>query len=160
MPTYYSIHDGQLQSSPRPPVGLMPMTHAGAMAQPLPMQTLHRSLRAWGDAGFSPGPITPQSAFVGADGRLAFLFDDRQRPAALTPTPGPAQDVAAWLVLLDKRLPTDGVVSSAATVWSHTELTAALPFVTPVFLPAALVLYPPENWVRVAHALAAFAAAG
>lgn len=157
MPNYFIVENGQLQSSTRPPVGLMPFTHAGAMLQPALTGALHRSLRAWGDAGYSPGPLTPQSIFVGADGRLAQFVDDNRHPTPLTSVPGAAQDLAAWLVLLDKSLPTEVVVAHAAAVWSRAELATALPFVTPVFLPAALVHYPPENWVRVARALAAVA---
>lgn len=158
MPTYYYIHNQQLQSSVQPPVGLMPIAHAGMMQQAPYVEALHRNLRAWGDAGFSTGPLTPQSVFVGANGALALLFADGRKPAPLTTIPGAAPDVAAWLVLLDKSLPTDTVVQRAALVWSRAELAAALPFVTPVLLPPVLVRYPPENWVRVAHALAAVAA--
>jgi hypothetical protein len=158
MPTYYFIQDNALQSTLRPPVGLMPMTHARAMAQPLPLTALHQSMHAWGDAGLSPGPITPQSVFVGPDGGLAFLFEGKRHPAPLTPTTGAAQDVAAWFVLLDKTLPTDAVIGRARDVWPHEALVTALPFVTPVFLPNPLVRYPPDNWQRVARALAAVAA--
>ncbi len=161
MPTYYFIENGHLESSKRPPVGLMPFTHIDAMVQIPSAEALHRGLHAWDEAGFSPGPITPQSLFLGAGddvARVALLFADGHGPAPLTTIPGAAKDRAAWLVLLDKTMPTAAVITSATTVWSHGELVTTLPFVTPVFLPAALVRYPPENWERVARALAALAA--
>lgn len=158
MPTYHFIENGQLDSSKRPPVGLMPFTHMRAMAQMPDIKALHQSMRAWAEAGYSVGALTPQSLFVGADGRIALLFADNHAPQSLTTLPAGAKDRAAWLLLLDKIMPTDTVIARAAQVWSHGELVAALPFVTPIFLPSALVRYPPDNCVRVAHALAVLAA--
>ncbi len=159
MPNYVFIQNGHLQSNPRPPLGHLPFTHAQELLQPALVEALHRSFRAWGDAGFSPGALVPQVVLVAADGSLAILYDGKRRPAPLTQLTGAAPDLAAWLVLLDKSLSTDAVMAPAAGVWTPGELATALPFVTPAFLPEALVRYPPVNWVRVARALAAVAAA-
>jgi hypothetical protein len=67
---------------------------------------------------------------------------------------GAAPDLASWIVLLDKWMATQEVIESARAVWSSQELATALPFVTPAFLPASLVSFPPQNWVRAARAIA------
>lgn len=159
MPNYVFIQNGHLQSSTRPPLGHLPFTHAQDILKPALLEPLHRSLHTWSEAGFSPGALAPGNVLVGPDGSLAILYDGARRPAPLTQLTGAAPDLAAWLVLLDKSLATDSVLTAAAAVWTHTELATALPFVTPAFLPEGLVRYPPVNWVRVARALAAVAAA-
>lgn len=154
MPSYYVVEQGKLNSTLQPPIGLMPIAHGHAMLQPPLMVRLHRSFRAWGEAGYSPGPITPQRVFAGAEGQLAFSFAEGQHPARLMQNVGAAQDLAAWLVLLDKWAGTQNVIEQAQAVWSPQQLASALPFVTPAFLPGTLVAYPPANWVRVARAIA------
>ncbi len=154
MTRYFWVEQGQLQSSPQPPVGLMPVANAGAMLLPPLAEPLHRHFRLWGDVGRSPGEITPQRVFVGSGGQLAFAFADGQSPASLFAGVGASPDLAAWLVLLDKWMETAEMIQGARAVWSAQELAGALPFVTPAFLPSVLVAYPPENCARVARTLA------
>jgi hypothetical protein len=65
-----------------------------------------------------------------------------------------AQELAAWLVLLDKWMETFVVIARARSIWSVQELAGALTFTSRPFLPAAIVHMPPDNWERVAQALA------
>jgi hypothetical protein len=46
------------------------------------------------------------------------------------------------------------VIARARTMWNLRELASALSFVTPACLPTRLVAHPPNNWERVALALA------
>lgn len=154
MPSYFIVDEGRLRSTIEPPVGLIPIVHGHTMLLPPLAIPLHRNFRTWGDAGFSPGTITPQRSFVGPQGQLAFSFAEGQMPNGLLANVGAAPDLAAWLVLLDKWMATQDVIESARAVWSSQELATALPFITPAFLPASLVSYPPENWVRTARAIA------
>ena len=151
MPNYVFIQNDHLQSSTRPPTGHLPFTHAQDILRPTLVEPLHRSFRAWGVAGFSPGELAPEYVLVSAEGGLAILYDGKRRPAPLMQLTGAAPDLAAWLVLLDKSLATDAVLAPATGVWTRTELATALPFMTPAFLPDGLVRYPPVNWVRVAR---------
>jgi hypothetical protein len=45
-------------------------------------------------------------------------------------------------------------------VWNVQELGGALAFLSPAFLPPALMTQPPDNWARVAQALAIAVADG
>ncbi len=112
---------------------------------------LHQNFQAWGALGYSPGPITPNRIWLNADGALAFVRNCQPKPLLAI---GPAPDLAAWLVLLDKWMETFVVVARARAVWNVPTLAGALSFMSPAFLPSALVMYPPNNWTRVAHALA------
>jgi hypothetical protein len=67
---------------------------------------------------------------------------------------GLAPSLAAWFVMLDKWMETYVVLARARTIWSVDELCSALTFLTPAFLPDKLVAHPPNNWERVAQALA------
>jgi hypothetical protein len=154
MSSYFVVDEGRLRSTIQPPVGLIPIVHGHAMLLPPLAAHLHRNFRTWGNAGFSPGPITPQRVFIGSEGQLAFSFADGQMPNGLLANVGAGPDLAAWLVLLDKWMATQDVIESARALWSTQELATALPFVTPAFLPASLVSFPPQNWVRTARAIA------
>jgi len=52
------------------------------------------------------------------------------------------------------------VIARARSIWTVGELGAALTFMTPAFLPARLVAQAPDNWARVALALATAVADG
>ncbi|MEZ4677895.1 MAG: hypothetical protein R2932_27125 [Caldilineaceae bacterium] len=101
----------------------------------------------------SPGPVVARRIYFNEQGQLAFHFLGNYRPAPLMQVGG-APDLAAWLVLLDKWMETYVILARARTVWSLAELTSALTFLTPAFLPDKLVAHPPDNWERVAQALA------
>lgn len=120
---------------------------------------LHRHLWAWGRAGLSPGPVVAERVWLGPEGALAIAFADHEEPKPLLQI-GIAPDLAAWLVLLDKWVETFVVIARARAVWSPGDLAGALTFVTPAFLPRRLVQQPPDNWVRVAEALAQSVADG
>jgi hypothetical protein len=114
---------------------------------------LHQSFHAWSTAGISPGPVLPERIRLSPDGIVAFRF----RQGA---SPRPASDadkagaLAAWLVLLDKYVETFIVIARARAEWTVDELSYALTFTTPSLLPPALQALPPDNWQRVAKALA------
>ena len=57
-------------------------------------------------------------------------------------------------MLLDKDCAPDATVTQATAGWLRTELAAALPFVTPIFLPDELLRVPPLNWGTVARSCA------
>lgn len=121
--------------------------------------SLHRHLWAWGQAGLSPGPLAAERVWLGPEGALAIAFTSHEKPKPLLQV-GLAPDLAVWLVLLDKWVETFVVIARARAVWSPGDLAAALTFVSPAFLPRRLVQQPPDNWVRVAEALAQAVADG
>jgi hypothetical protein len=155
---YWIAQQGSLQrmASPSPAMRLIAQLRAAEL-QPL-LPSLHAGLRAWADLRLSPGPIVPSRVLVDSAGQVAFRSPDDAEPLPLLVNVGAAPDVAAWIVLLDKSVETQPVVATAKQVWTHQELATALPFVTPAFLPAELLGQPPDNWLRVARALAAVAA--
>jgi hypothetical protein len=155
---YVTVDQGKVSRRASPPDGSLPIHQAGMLLDQALVAALCEKMHAWGHAGLSPGAITPQRVHVGLDGALAFEFAERTGPNAVPSNVGSSPDLAGWMVLLDKWVATSVVVSSALTVWSTGELAAALPFVTPAFLPGALVDWPPVNWARVARALADVAA--
>jgi hypothetical protein len=155
---YVTVDQGRVSRKMAPPDGSVPIHQAGMMLDEALVTALCVKMRAWGDAGLSPGAITPQRVHVGLDGALAFEFVERTGPSAVPSNVGASPDLAGWMVLLDKWVETAAVVASALKVWSTGELAGALPFVTPAFLPDALVVWPPVNWARVARALADVAA--
>ncbi len=156
---YYSIVKGELVSSATPPKGAKPFKHQLSLLLPPLITELHQAFRAWGLAGLSPGPLLFQHIYFSEQGRLAFHFWQETGPKPLTNVGG-APDLAAWLVLLDKWVETFVVLARARTVWQPEELTSALPFLTPAYLPDKLVAHPPDNWERVAQALALVVADG
>lgn len=156
---YFSIVDGQLTQSATAPVGAKLFKHQLALLLPPLVSELHRAFRAWGDAGYSPLNVDARRIYFNAQGELAFHFMNGERPRPLMQI-GPAPDLAAWLVLLDKWMETFVVIARARTVWRVAELSSALTFLTPAYLPPKLVAHPPDNWVRVAQALASVVADG
>jgi hypothetical protein len=154
---YFSIQAQRLIQTNQPPAGHQPLLSNPQLLLPPLIGALHRSFAAWGAAGYSPGPITPPRVWISPAGTLAF--------AGVTQPPrllqiGLAPDLAAWLVLLDKWMETFVVVARARNVWGVQELAAALIFLTPAFLPPALIQHTPDNWARVAAALARAVADG
>jgi hypothetical protein len=156
---YYYVQEARLVSAAQPPLGAERFASNVKRLLPPLVTALHRSFRGWGDAGFSPGAPLPERIWFGVDGQLAFHFDAASQPQPLLQV-GAAPDLAAWLVLLDKYMETFVVIARARTVWSADELAGALTFTTPAFLPRALVKQWPENWPRVASALAQAVADG
>ena len=156
---YFEAENGQLVATVTLPAGAAPIATVQQQMLPPQITELHRRFRAWGDAGMSPGPVTPARTWCGADGRLYFKFAENDSPQALTHV-GLARELAAWLVMLDLWMETFVIVARARTVWSTGELAAALSFTTPSFLPPALVTSGANPWQRVALALARAAAEG
>ena len=150
---FYAIRDHTVFSQPQPPAGLRPIASLHGELAPPVISQLHESLHAWGELGISPGPITPDRIWCNAEGALAFAFAQGAAPQPLSHV-DMAQELAAWFVLLDKWMETFVVIARARAVWSVQELAGALTFTSPPFLPAALVYMPPDNWARVAAALA------
>lgn len=156
---FYQISQGHLAVSEQPAAGMLPIASAGATLLPAAVAELHRSFHAWEAMGLSPGPITADRVWCNPDGALAFYFHPSQLPGALSHV-GLARELSAWLVLLDKWQDTTAVVTHARRLWDAEALGGALSFTTPAFLPPALVAQRPDNWERVAYALAATIAQG
>ncbi len=150
----YTIRNQTVFSHAQPPAGLRPIASLRNELLPPAISQLHESLHAWGEMGLSPGPITPDRIWCSTEGALAIAFDYNAAPRPLAHV-GMAQELAAWLVLLDKWMETFVVIARARAVWSVQELAGALTFTSRPFLPAALIYMPPDNWARVAAALAA-----
>jgi len=152
---FYTVREGRLFSSLQPPATLRPLLALRSELLPPTISQLHASLSAWGAIGLSPGLITPDRIWgsLAGESTLAFSFDPGCSPQPLGHL-GMAQELAAWLVMLDKWMETFVVVARARAVWRADELAGALSFTTPAFLPRPLVHMPPDNWERVASALA------
>ncbi len=150
---YYSIQAQQLIYTAQPPANTQVFASQIKLLLPPLVTALHHSLHAWGELGFAPGPMVPERIWFGPDGALAFAFGKDESPQPLLQI-GLAPDLAGWLVLLDKWTETFVVLARARTVWSIQELAGALTFMTPAFLPRALVNQWPDNWASVASALA------
>ncbi|MCE7981080.1 MAG: hypothetical protein DYG89_07810 [Caldilinea sp. CFX5] len=150
---YYSIAQQRLHHQEETPAGFRPLKHNLGLLLPPLVSELHVSFRAWGELGYSPAPLAPKRVYLNAAGQLAFWFDDEYKPQPLSQV-GIGPDLAGWLVLLDKWMETYVVIARARTTWNLRELASALSFVTPAFLPTRLVAHPPDNWERVALALA------
>ncbi len=148
-----------LVRSDGPPPGSRPFLEAATQLLPPQVSLLHRSFRGWTAARLNPGPVLPQRMRVTEAGAVAFRF-----PAGAGPTPqgevGWGQSLAAWLLLLDKFMETFVVVARARAVWTPQELAQALIFTTPSLLPPDLLRLPPDNWERLARALAQAVADG
>ena len=156
---YFEAENGQLVATVTLPAGAAPIATVQQQMLPPQITELHRRFRAWGDAGMSPGPVTPARTWCGADGRVFFEFAENHSPQPLTHV-GLARELAAWLVMLDLWMETFVIVARARTVWTTGELAAALSFTTPGFLPPALATTGANPWQRVALALARAAAEG
>lgn len=157
--SYFFVQDQKLCSSLQPPAGMEMLAQRIDLLLPPLITDLHQRFKAWGAVGYSPGPVTPERVWFAKDGRLAFFFPRNTTPKNLMQV-GLALDLAAWLVLLDKWMETFVVVARARAVWDVQALAGALTFTTPAFLPRTLVVQPPNNWARVAQALAVAIADG
>lgn len=156
---FFWIDGTTVRSAPAAPTALRPIeTWRGELLPPL-VSAWHRSFKTWADLGLSPGLATPDRIRAGQDGALAFQFARNEQPQPISHV-GHARELASWLVLLDKWMETFVVVARARAVWSSAELGGALSFTTPAFLPHALVTMPPDNWARLALALATAVADG
>ena len=159
-PLWYAVDEkGALQQTSTPPAGSRPLAEATALLLPPLITALHRSFRAWQVAALSPGPVTADRLWIDPAGGLAVRFADGRRPQTLYPV-GAQAGLAAWLVLLDKWVETFVVIARARSLWTTGELAGALSFTTPALLPSALTRQPPDNWERVALALARAVADG
>lgn len=160
---FYLICNHQLFSSAQPPAGLRPITAMRSHLLPPIISQLHERLHEWGELGLSPGLITPDriwcSVADSGEAQLAFRFEPGTSPCPLTHV-GLSQELAAWFVLLDKWMETFVVIARAREIWTVQELAGALTFTSKAFLPAALLYMPPDNWQRVAMALAIAVADG
>jgi hypothetical protein len=156
---YFGITNGQIRRWPHPPLTMRLWAGNPPEFVPPLIGALHRNFADWGESGYSPGPIIPERIWFGPEGELAFAFADQTAPSPALQV-GLAPELAAWLVLLDKAMETFVVVARARAVWPVADLARALTFLTPAFLPTALVQQPPDNWQRVAQALALAVADG
>jgi hypothetical protein len=156
---YYFIAQQRLCHRQEPPAGAKPLKHNLGLLLPPLISELHSSFHAWGELGYSPGPLSPKRVYFNAQGQIAFYFEDGYRPQSLCQI-GIGPDLAAWLVLLDKWMETYVVIARARMTWTLRELASALSFVTPAFLPTTVAAHPPTNWERVALALAIAVADG
>ena len=150
--SYFWVQGQTLYNSAQPPAGMDLLARRTNWLLPPLITTLHQHFQAWGQLGYSPGPVTPDRVWLGVDGRLAFFFARNATPKPLMQI-GLAPDLAAWFVLLDKWMETFVVLARARAVWNGQELGGALTFITPAFLPSVLIARPPNNWARVAQAL-------
>lgn len=150
---FYAIRDQTVYSMPQPPATLRPIASLRNELRPSVVAKLHESLHAWGELGLSPGVLTPDRIWCNTDGALAFSFEGDNTPRPLAHV-GMAQELAAWFVLLDKWIETSVVIEHARALWTVQELAGALTFTARPFLPPALIYMPPDNWERVAAALA------
>lgn len=151
--SYYFIQDGILRALSSPPLAARPFLAQTDQLLPPRISDLHRSFRQWGEAGYSPGELATNRIWLDGQGNLAFAFAHATMPPHASDRTI-ARDLAAWLVLLDKWMETFVVVARARSIWTVAQLGAALPFVTPIYLPLALLQQPPDNWQRLVLALA------
>lgn len=156
---YYRVHEEKLQIEPRTPSAGKTFVRAAEELLPPQISTLHQEFQAWGQQGLSPGPVLAHRIWIGPNDTLYFQFPVEEKPQPLG-AQGLAPDLAAWLVLLDKWMETFVVIARARTVWSPLELAGALRFTSPPYLPGPLTAEAPDNWARVAHALAVAVADG
>lgn len=156
---YFHIADEQLKLARSVPSAGKSFVRAASAFLPPQITTLHEQFHAWGTAGYSPGPVLAHRIWLGQDMALYFHFAGEDRPQPLGASDF-ALDLAAWLVLLDKWMETYVVIARARAIWTPNELAGALRFTTPAYLPPQLVDEPPDNWTRVAHALAVAIADG
>jgi hypothetical protein len=155
---YRFVQDQHLYSVDELPPDAQPIAELGAAWLPPLVTDLHRNLAAWGALGHRPGALTAERVWI-RQSTLIVFDPPGQHPLPLLHI-GMAPELAAWLVLLDKWMETFVVVARARNVWTPEELAGALTFLNPVYLPASLVAQPPNNWARVARAVAIAVADG
>lgn len=164
---YYTIRTAQaggsapatIAETPAPPADFRPFATAAPGLLPPQITTLHHQLAAWGSVGYSPGMVLPDRIRLGPGGEVAWHFAGGTRPQRLTHI-GLRPTLAAWLTLLDQVMETYVVVARARSVWSPAELAGALPFMTPAFLPPALMTAAADQWRHLAVAVALAVADG
>ena len=155
---YWYDNDGSLTSSPLHPPLSRPIATAAEWLTPPIVSNLHSHFARWTSAKVSPGPVIPHRLWIDQHGEAAFRFADGG-PASM-PEVGAGEALAQWLVLISKWMEIHVVLARARTVWSHSLLLGALPFITPSLLPRQLAHFPPDNWEQVARGLAAIIAEG
>lgn len=155
---YWYDNDGSLTKSPRHPPLSRPIATAAEWLTPPLVSYLHSHFARWTAAQLSPGPVIPQRLWIDQDGRVAFRFADGE-PASM-PVVGAGEALAQWFVLLSKWMEIHVVLARSRTLWPHSLLLGALPFITPSLLPRQLAQFPPDNWEQVARGLAAIIAEG
>ena len=155
---YWYENDGSLTTSLRHPPHSRPIAAAAEWLTPPIVSNLHSHFARWTAARVSPGPVIPHRLWIDQNGTAAFRFPDGE-PASM-PEVGAGEALAQWLVLLSKWMEIHVVLARSRTVWPHSLLLGALPFITPSLLPRQLVQFPPDNWEQVARGLAATVAEG
>lgn len=155
---YFSIQDNQVVDLAELPADAVPFGEGILRVLPPQVSALHAQIHGWGQAGLSPGPIDPKRMWLTPAGEINFGFSGSQSPQQLMHI-GAAPDLAAWLVLLDVWMETFVVVARARAIWSVDELASALTFLSPGFLPPAVVSLAP-NWAEMAQAVALAVADG
>ena len=162
--SYFSVVDGSLHHTMLPPDDAARLADGPVFLLPPLIGAAHAAFKAWGDAGWSPGPLTPAHVWLTPGGTLAVEFRGTARPAPILHV-GVAPDLAAWLVMLCQSMEVFVVIARARAVWTPEELAGALTFMTPAYLPPALVR--PAGaagdtalWATVASALAQAVADG
>lgn len=156
--TYFSIHNHQLIDLADLPAGALPFSEGVQRVLPPQVSALHGQIHGWGQAGLSPGPVDPKRMWLTPADEIIFAFARNKSPQPLMHI-GAAPDLAAWLVLLDVWMETFVVVARARAIWSVDELASALTFMSPGFLPPAIVTIAP-NWANLASAMALAVADG
>ena len=156
---YYSIQGQEVRGEDTLPQSTQTFQQYIEQLSPTRVTIFHQQIQTWGKHNLSPGPMLADRIHVGDDDTLYFEFVKKTKPQPLTQI-GPAPDLAGWLVLLDKFMETYVVIARARTLWTPAELAGALSFTTLALLPKALVHTPPDNWHRVAQALAIAVADG
>lgn len=149
---YYVAQSDNLFQTPELPKNALPLTEGMERVLPPQISDLHMSLARWANLKLSPGEIIPSRIWLVPDGELYFLFSNKAAPKPLTQT-GLASQIAAWLVLMDRWMETFVVIARARSVWTPDELASALTFMTPAFLPPAVIEINPQ-WEVVAEAVA------
>lgn len=150
---YFAPDDQEQRSAAAGPPGSVSFLQATSWLLPPMVSHMHQSFHAWSKAGISPGPVLPERIRLSPEGIVAFRFRKGELPHP-TSEAEQAANLAAWLVLLDKYVETFVVVARARAEWTVNELSHALTFVTPSLLPSEFLALPPNNWERVAKALA------
>lgn len=156
---YYSVQQGRICKENTIPVGCRPLTEIGANLLPPQITELHRSLRRWHDLNLSIGIVSPRRFWVTADDQLLIHFGGNSSPQTTTFVSN-GKELAGWLLLLNHWMETFVVIARARTVWSVSELGAAIPFLSPAYLPQSLLTLTADNWQSLATALATALADG
>lgn len=155
---YYQATENGLNHFEQLPAGAKPFLQAIPRVLPPHIGELHQALYQWQGLGRSPGSIVPERIWIREEQELFMAFAPNTEPKPLMQI-GLAREVAAWLVLLDQWMETFVVIARARAIWTPNELVAALTFLTPAFLPEA-VIQSHNEWERVAQAVALSVADG